>query len=231
MSPASGLPDKIETVLFDAGGVLLDLDYAYLRRLVEACNHTASEAALSRAEARARLEFQRRGSHGGEVWRDYFHLILGTVGVPDAERDEMIDTLWEAHKRVGLWTVAIQGAVAVVEELHGRGLRTGVVSNAEGQVARDLERAGFVEALDTIVDSHVVGVSKPDPEIFRVALRELDMPAQTAVFVGDVPRVDVAGARAAGVAAILLDRHDMYPDEDAPRLRSLKDLPALIYES
>ena len=82
--------------------------------------------------------------------------------------------------------------------------------------------------LDTVVDSHVVGVEKPDPEIFRIALERLSVAAEHAVFVGDVPSVDVAGARAAGIAPILLDRHGMYGDVDAPRLRSLGDLPGLL---
>ncbi len=231
--PARSLPDRVATVLLDAGGVLLDLDYPYLRRLIEARHVPVSETALSRAEARARMEFHRRVSEGGTVrgtWRDYFHLILHDVGLPAAAHDGVIDSLWEAHHRVGLWTQAIPGAVDVVTRLRSRGLRIGVISNAEGQVARDLDEAGFRGQLEKVIDSHVVGVEKPDPEIFHIALRELGASAETAVFVGDVPAVDVAGARAAGIAPILLDRHDLYPEADAPRLRSIRELPAFLDE-
>ena len=54
------------------------------------------------------------------------------------------------------------------------------------------------------------------------------MPPETAIFIGDVPSIDVDGARSAGIAPILLDRHDLYRDVEAPRLRSIKELPPLL---
>jgi putative hydrolase of the HAD superfamily len=218
-------------VLFDAGGVLLDLDYGYLRRLIEPRHRPVTEEALSEAEARARREVEahvRRGGRVADAWRDYFHFMLGTVQVPPDAHEGIIDSLWEAHQRVGLWTVPIAGAREVVAELKERGFRLAVVSNAEGLVARDLERAGYSPWLETIVDSHLVGVAKPDPAIFHIALKALGVEAQRAVFVGDLPAVDVAGAQAAGLAAILLDRHGIYPDGDVPRLRSLSELPECV---
>jgi putative hydrolase of the HAD superfamily len=219
---------RYETVLLDAGGVLLDLDYAYVKRLLEARRHEATEDALERAEAIARTavdSYVRGGGSSGEAWRDYFRVLFGQVGAPPSLHEEMIDALWEAHQRVGLWTVPVRGAVEVVSRLREMGFRLGVVSNAEGRVERDLESAGFAGLLDTVVDSHVVGVAKPDPRIFAIALERLGARAETAVFVGDVPAVDVVGARAAGIAPLLLDRHDLYTAVDAPRLRSLAEFP------
>jgi putative hydrolase of the HAD superfamily len=79
-----------------------------------------------------------------------------------------------------------------------------------------------------VVDSHVVGVEKPDPEIFRIALERMDAPAESAVFLGDVPSVDIVGAHAAGIAPILLDRHDLYGDLGERRVRSIRELPAML---
>lgn len=225
------IPEHVEAVLFDAGGVLLDLDYAYLRRLIEPRHRRIEKPHLSEAEARARLEIDRTIRGGGrvsETWRDYFHIILGHLGVPGPSHDEIIDSLWDAHQHVGLWTVAIPGALETVEELRRRGCRLGVVSNAEGQVARDLDNAGFASKFETVIDSFVVGVEKPDPAIFRLALDRMKLSAESTVFVGDVPAVDVAGARAAGIAPILLDRHDLCADVDAPRIRSIEELPELL---
>jgi HAD superfamily hydrolase (TIGR01509 family) len=222
---------RFETVLLDAGGVLLDLDYAYLKRLLEARRHETTEEALARAEAIARTEVDRHvrdGGSSGEAWRDYFRILFGRVGTPPGLHEETIDALWEAHERVGLWTVPVPGALAVVARLREMGFRLGVVSNAEGRVERDLETAGFAGLLDTVVDSHLVGVEKPDPRIFAMALTRLDARAETAVFVGDVPAIDVAGARAAGIAPLLLDRHDLYAASDAPRIHRLEDLPGWL---
>ncbi len=220
-------PAKIETVLLDAGGVLLDLDYDYLRRLLDARGFEVSRDELAVLEARARVEIERRvrdGGRVGEAWRDYFRSILGRAAVPPDHHEAIVDSLWEAHHRVGLWTVAIPGAVETVRGLRRRGYRVGVVSNAEGRVETDLRSAGFDGLLETVVDSHLVGIEKPDPGIFAIALERLGARAETTIFVGDVPAVDLDGARAAGIFPLLLDRHDLYPDVDAPRLRRIHDL-------
>jgi putative hydrolase of the HAD superfamily len=224
-------PERVETVLLDAGGVLLDLDYAYLRRLIEARHGEVTAEQLSRLEAIARQEIHHHVAGGGrvsEVWRDYFHIILGRAGVPSEEQEEIIDALWEAHQRFGLWTVAIPGGCETVAELKRRGYRIGVVSNAEGRVEQDLEGAGYRDMFETVVDSHVVEVEKPDPRIFRIALERMDVPPETAIFVGDVPSVDIVGARAAGIAPVLIDRHDLYPDTVERRLSSIEELPDLL---
>ncbi len=222
-------PARIETVLLDAGGVLLDLDYAYLRRLLEARRFDASEEALSRAEALARTEVDRRVRDGGrsaEAWRDYFRVLFNRAGAPPVILEELIDSLWEAHQRVGLWTVPVPGAVETVAKLASGGrYRLGVVSNAEGRVERDLISAGFAGMFGAVVDSHVVGVEKPDPAIFRIALERLEARPESAVYLGDVPAIDVAGAVAAGIMPLLLDRHDLYPGVGVPRLRTIEALP------
>lgn len=225
--------NEAQTVLLDAGGVLLDLDYGYLRRLLGAHSHRATEAELSFAEAHARLEVDRRVRGGGRVgdgWRDYFLFLLSRIGAPPDLRESIIDSLWEAHQRVGIWTVPVEGALDAVKELKRMGVRLGVVSNAEGRVEKDLEFAGYVGVFETVVDSHLVGVEKPDPEIFRIALERLGARPETTVYLGDVPAVDVNGARAAGITPILLDRHDLYPAAEVPRLRSVTELPGWLQE-
>lgn len=225
------LPEKIETVLFDAGGVLLDLDYRYLRRLCRTYGAQTTEEALSRYEATARVDVHKAVTNGGRVsdmWRDYFHFILGRAGVPAADQPAIIDSLWEAHQRFGLWTVAIADAVATVGALKQAGYRIGVVSNAEGRVAQDLEGAGYKGLFETVVDSHHVGVEKPDPKIFQIALERMGVGPENAIYIGDVPAVDVAGARAANLAPLLLDRHDLYANHDVQRLRAIGDLRDLL---
>ncbi|HEX4825064.1 MAG TPA: HAD family hydrolase [Candidatus Polarisedimenticolaceae bacterium] len=224
-------PRRIETVLLDAGGVLLDLDYAFLQRLLDARHVKTAVGELSLAESIARTAIDRRVREGGrtsDAWRDYFRILLARVGVPPEWTEEIIDTLAEAHERVGLWTVAIDGAVDAVSKLKRAGYRLGVVSNAEGRVERDLSGAGFAGLFETVVDSHLVGVEKPDPKIFHIALERLKAPAETALFLGDVPAVDVAGAEAAGLRAVLLDRHDLYADATARRVTSIRDFPGMV---
>ena len=221
----------VTAVLLDAGGVLLDLDYAFLARRLAGHGVEAPLSALAHAESIARTEIDRRvrgGGRGSEAWRDYFRILLRQVGTPEREVEGIIDVLRDVHQRSGLWTRAIDGAPATVRALQERGYRLGVVSNAEGRVARDLDNAGYAALFETVVDSHLVGVEKPDPAIFRIALERMGLDPATTVFVGDVPAVDVAGARAAGLDPILLDRHDLYRDLPVARLRSITELPAFL---
>lgn len=220
----------IEYVLLDAGGVLLDLDFPYLRRLIHARGIEISLEELALLEARARRDVHEHVAAGGttaERWNDYFRSMLHGAGVREIDvQSSMIRSLAEAHERYGLWTTPFPGAVETVRQIHESGLPVGVVSNAEGRVEQDLYAAGFEGLLKCVVDSHVVGVAKPDPEIFHIALERMGAKAETTLFVGDVPAVDIEGARAAGIQAMLLDRHDLYPKVDAPRLRSITELPA-----
>ena len=67
---------------------------------------------------------------------------------------------------------------------------------------------GLASRFDTIAVSHLEGIEKPAPEIFLRALRRLGVPPEEALHVGDVPELDEAGAKAAGIACVIVDRRD-----------------------
>jgi putative hydrolase of the HAD superfamily len=75
-----------------------------------------------------------------------------------------------------------------------------------------------------VVDSHVVGVAKPDPRVFTPALDALGLPAHRVAYVGDSVLVDVPAARAAGLHPVLLDPYDDHPAAEHARITSLHDL-------
>ncbi len=111
-----------------------------------------------------------------------------------------------------LWRFPIAASVTALAALHERGIPIGVVSNAAGQIESVLRRAGVCQVgegdavpVRCVVDSHVVGVAKPDPRIFAPALAALGCTAERVAYVGDSVTIDVAGARAAGLQPVLLD--------------------------
>jgi len=71
-------------------------------------------------------------------------------------------------------------------------------------------------------------VEKPNEQFFRSILAAIGLPSERAVHVGDLYEVDVFGARAAGLAAVLVDPADLYGDRDVPRVPSLIELPRLL---
>jgi putative hydrolase of the HAD superfamily len=187
--------------------------------------------ALLAAEADARAwanDAVRRGAEPASLWQGYFELMLQTVGLRAPELDGFIERLRELNGTVGLWRTPIRGVADALRELRARGLRLAAVSNAEGRVASDLDEAGLGGFLEFVLDSHVVGVAKPDPEIFRMALRRLELSPESVVHVGDVYAIDVVGARAAGVTPVLIDAAGRYADADCPRIRGVDELPALL---
>ncbi|HET6203979.1 MAG TPA: HAD family hydrolase [Planctomycetota bacterium] len=100
---------------------------------------------------------------------------------------------------------SLPGALEAVEALRAQGARLGLVSNNtyHAPIARTLERLGLRPHFDVLVSSSAFGLRKPDPRIFRAASDYLGAAPEECVHVGDLPLVDVAGARAAGMKAVL----------------------------
>ena len=98
------------------------------------------------------------------------------------------------------------------------------MSNAEGQVAGDAQRFGLAPYFDAIIDSHIVGVAKPDPRIFQIALERLGVAADEARFAGDIYSIDVVGARAAGIEARLIDQHRRYIWVEHEKIRHIEEM-------
>lgn len=108
--------------------------------------------------------------------------------------------------------------------LKGDGYPLGLVSNAPAEMTKTVEALGLSKYLDCVVISGVVGYSKPNPEIFRIALKELAVTPEEAVHVGDLYEADVVGARNAGIRGLLIDRDSVRVSTDCPRLRELTEV-------
>ena len=96
---------------------------------------------------------------------------------------------------------------AVLGRLRAAGARLAVVSNWDVSLHDVLERTGLRGLVDAVVISAELGAAKPDPAIFRAALERLGATAGEAMHVGDSLEHDVAGARAAGLEAVLVARN------------------------
>lgn len=220
-------------VLLDAGGTLVGLDWDRVRALVARHGVAPADRQLVEAEAHARAWAdvavrERLGFRG--LWQGYFVRMLTEVGVPLDAAPSLAERLWEMHGQRGLWNRPIPGALEAVRRLAEAGKRLAVVSNAEGQIEQDLQRTGFGAFLETVVDSEIVGVSKPDPRIFEIALERLGAAPGQAVYVGDVPSYDVLGARAARIEPVLIDPLGLHAGIDCRRIRSIEELPALLID-
>jgi HAD superfamily hydrolase (TIGR01509 family) len=237
---------RLRFVLFDVGNTLLHLDYAFLAEVLAERGHPREPLAIRRAEYAAKAAVDRfllpaRPPDGGPealVWSvpdggrpSYFATILHALGIPAGEVTALLATLHAHHERENLWRVLEPDALAVLDAMRARGFTLAAVSNADGRVEADLARAGLGPRLATVVDSHVVGLEKPDPAIFALALARLEAAPEAALYVGDVFAIDVVGAQRAGLDAVLMDPLGEYPGPvHCPRIARLADLLGLLPE-
>jgi len=124
--------------------------------------------------------------------------VAANLGTSDPEVPARVAGRFCAEARKSLARSA-----ELLARLKGR-YKLGVVSNFYGNLGAVCEESGLASLLSAAVDSARLGCSKPDPEIFRAALNRLGVEASEAVFVGDSPQRDMAGARALGMRHVLL---------------------------
>ena len=205
-------PDRgdIDAVVFDAGGVLLLPDAEAGRAAIATLDCVSTPEDWHRAHyATLPLLDQMQPID----WGTHRRAIAAEIGVPD-ERLEAAAALIENVMAGTAW-VAVPGAADALRALADAGYKLAVVSNAWGTVAQWLEQHGVcsVERGDlpqvaTVIDSHLVGVEKPDPRIFQLAIDVLDVPPERSLYVGDTIRFDVDGAFGAGLHPVHVDPYD-----------------------
>lgn len=211
------------------------MNYAVIAAELAAHGARVGTEAVERAEwqARVRLDtevFARRAagdstesqSTGGR----YLRFMLEALDVRDAATVEALAAWRRAYNPpVGLWNTPDPDAAAALALLGPAGARAAVISNSNGSVRSILETLGLAAALEFVIDSSEVGLEKPDPRIFRLALERAGVRPDEAVYVGDLYSVDVVGARAAGMDAVLLDPGGCWGARDC---RAAPDLLAAV---
>ena len=100
----------------------------------------------------------------------------------------------------------------------------GVVSNWDSRLEEILANLGIGDLFDFVLASTVVGSAKPDSLIFEEALRLSGVDPEEALHIGDEPATDIAGARAVGIDALLIDRKNRFSDPSVPTISSFVEL-------
>ncbi len=220
-------------LLIDAMGTLVRLEAPAPRLRLELGRRFG--VVVSEAEAatalRAEIAFYR--AHMGEgrdaetlhelrrrcaaVLRDA--LPVG-CGAPGFDLDELLRALLAS-----LRFVAFDDARDALLAVRARGAWVVAVSNWDVSVLEVLEQTGLAPLLDGVVSSAVLGVAKPSPAVFEHALSLAGARAADALVVGDSPSEDVAGAVAAGIEPLLIDRAgDGEPVAGVGTIRGLHEL-------
>jgi putative hydrolase of the HAD superfamily len=225
-------------VLLDAGGVFVLPEPA---RIVGALTRAECEVdgrMLDDVHYRAAQQFAVGldvEENWAACWLSYLQAYVVECGVPEERRAEAHRHLDSEFADAALWVAPIEGSREGLQALADLGVRLGVVSNADGLIGARLAQLelcqvgpGMGVTIECVVDSGNVGVMKPDPRIFEGALDLMGLSAQEVWYVGDMPAIDVVGARRAGLRPVLMDPLRLHLDADYDRVDSLADLAERI---
>ena len=162
--------------------------------------------------------------HDEEIWVAFTERIIrGMGGNSDRAYEAAVEMTkaWEHAHNFDLF----DDVPPVLDNLRRHGLKLGLVSNTGRDVDEFLAHHNL--RIDVALSSRVHGKVKPHPTIFQAVLDRLGVRAERAAMVGDSPEDDLAGARALGMRAFLVDREGLYPDEP-DRLTDLFALPSAL---
>jgi putative hydrolase of the HAD superfamily len=209
-------------VIFDAGNTLLQMNYPAIAGELARHGVRVGPERVQAAEWRARVRLdaedlapRRSSTESRDTHGSYLRYVLEGVGVTDAVVLAAMAAWRDTYNAPrGLWTLAEPRAAEALARVRAAGLAAGVISNSNGTVESILEGLGLAGALDFVLDSARVGVEKPDPRIFRLALERAGVAPREAVYVGDLYSIDVLGARAVGMDAVLLDPGACWGERD-----------------
>lgn len=199
-------PSEIRAVTFDAGGTLIEpwptVGHVYAE---VAARFGVNGVAVDTLNRRFAAAWRAKGSfdYSDTAW---FALVRQTFG-EDAARlpDDFFPALYERFAKPDTWSI-YDDVRPALEELAARGLRLAVISNWDERLHVLLERLKLRPRFEWVIVSKEVGFTKPSAQIFEIAARRLGLPAGTVLHIGDSVTEDVEGARAAGLAALHLDR-------------------------
>lgn len=222
-----------KAILFDFGGTLdsdgehwLDRFYALYRDLGLRIPLPEIKRAFYHADNLCSFDSEVASLGLRRLMTRHVHLQFEALGLTDDKKEK---EMLEAFCTESEWF--LRRNARLLRRMRNR-YRLGLVSNFYGNVAALCEEAGLAPALDVILDSALVGMSKPDPGIFRAALERLQLPPEEVICVGDSFERDMIPARELGMKTIWLKGpHPRIPESAGPvdaSISSLFELEVLV---
>jgi len=168
-----------------------------------------------------------------DVWEHYDRAYFGAVGLEGDDLGAALVARGELRKQGEgeiVWRHLLSDNIAGFARIAGM-RPVAIVTNNNGTAVQQCLDHGICQLDDgplprvaAIVDSTVVGISKPDPRIFDPAIEALGTARERTLYVGDTVHADVRGAEAAGLPVVQLDPFDHHDDHDHWRLPGLHSL-------
>jgi putative hydrolase of the HAD superfamily len=232
----------IKAVFFDAGNTLVLLDCDYVCAAIGAEGFSVDPNTIQAAEYHVRfaideglVAFQSAGQDlqpgivsmkTSQPLRQYFSALLESLDIPKAVQPRIVQNLISREKADarGMWHKVEPTLDLTLTQLRQKGYTLGVISNSDGRLRDKFYDLGLTRHFSIILDSEEVGIEKPDPRLFQMALQECGLKPSESLYIGDIYSIDVIGARRAGMNAILYDPGGVYRSLAPSSIRSWNDL-------
>jgi len=224
-------------ITFDFGDTLVTSDPPYLDRMAQALGELGCPQGLAEvtrayfeADVWAASELLPRAPFTPEEFQTRFSATFFAALGLSAEADRLRGPLQQKLIELRPRRVMMPGAGELILRLHSLGYRLGIVSNNDGFTRDKCRAVGIEHFFSFILDSTQEGVMKPDPRIFRRALKLEGVEAAEVLHVGDLFGCDVMGADAAGIPAVWLGNDLISPPAvtDCRRINGLLELLELL---
>jgi len=233
---------QLEWVFFDAGGTLLgtnpDQEHWYEHFFIEACAEQGYCPSLEMvhaalAHAAATCPVHPRCSTPEQVrayWEHVYSSVFAQL-LPERDATALANHYIDRFEK-GEFVELFADTLPALETLRGCGVRKAIVSNFGTYLKDFLKRCGIADEFEFAVISAAEGCEKPDPTIFRLALERAGTSPDRVLFVGDSVEEDYRAARALGMRAVLIDRHNRHRElVDIERIRDLREIIQFISTS
>ena len=233
----------VDLLSLDAGNTIIFLDHARIARLVSREGFDVSADTLIRCEGEAKLAqehgalldfaWAEKSAPGARGWGGMMGTMLARAGLAESRVPAAVEMLWREHVKWNLYSLVPEGTGAALDRVRARGVRVAVVSNSEGMLDLLFTKLGIAQHFDAVVDSGKLGVEKPDPRIFAVAMERCSATPARTLHLGDSVATDVRGAEAAGIRCALVDPfgHVVGRRLDVPRVSGVVEACEKILET
>lgn len=228
-------------VLLDVGGVFLLPEHQRILGAFARAEHAVSAELLDDAHYAAAAWFgtdRDAEADWAGCWKAYLEGYARFCGVGEDASEEVHAHLDSEFADAALWFREAPGCREGLGALAATGTRLGIISNADGLIGERLRTRELLQVgpgvgveVECVIDSGAVGVMKPDPRIFVLALDVLELDPADAWYVGDMPGIDVVGARRAGLRPFLVDPLGLHHDADYDRVASLAELAQRVEDA
>jgi putative hydrolase of the HAD superfamily len=237
---APELVRDVDLLCLDAGNTVIFLDHERLAGLVRDAGVSVDADVLVRTEGEAKrlaetgglvdVAWSYRDRPGAIAWGKMVSTIAVRAGLPVDRAPALLEAAWRTHEERNLWCKVPEGLGAALDAIRDGGVKVAVISNSEGMLDRLFRELGILDQFDAVVDSGKVGVEKPDPRIFGIAMDRFGVPAARTLHLGDVFATDILGARAAGIRCALIDPYLHYAGRhpDVPRVPGVVEVARAI---